>query len=279
MRYRTSLHVLRRDMHRNTRTRQLSTRQPQRSKSLLERTTSHDMSSKYRTAGLENDSHLPEPPFRTVRMQRGRSVHDDYDFVECLGQGTFGEVHSAVNKETGESVAVKCVHKGRTGGLRKSSLTPEVETTAYHQEFELLRRVNEQQHEQPSPSNEEGWQEDNSHIIRLLGAYDEEPDELWDGMFHMVLQRLDGGELYDYLWQLSEKKTCSESPLMSEALALSFIQQVRSAGIGAALLSVAGQGWADVMRGAQMLQAVEACHFAGFAHLVRGALPLCRWPT
>lgn len=195
---------------------------------------------KWRTAGLTSDSHLPEPPFRTIRTTRGVNIEDHYEFGDLLGRGSFGVVHAATDKRTGKVVAIKSIEKNDDNIIITSESG---EKASYHQEFELLRAVNEQQEDRPSAHNTKTWGTDNSHVTRLLGAYDEFPNILDDGEFHFVQEKLNGGELYEYLAQLYAQghREHPDDPVVSESLAISFAQQ--------------------------MLQAVEACHFTGFAHL------------
>ena len=151
--------------------------------------------SRWRTAGIEDDSHLPEPPFRAIRNKRGKCVHDDYDFHEDIGAGAFGEVSRGTHRETGQVVAIKTISKADSG-LQKLSLNPMKKATSYHQEFELLRCVNEQQEVTPSPNNIQNWETNNSHVLRVIGAYDEHDDVYDEGNFYIVTELLEGGEMY-----------------------------------------------------------------------------------
>ncbi len=45
------------------------------------------------------------------RMEKEGDIHDMYDFVEFLGRGSYGEVHSVRDKMTGELRAVKIIDK------------------------------------------------------------------------------------------------------------------------------------------------------------------------
>jgi len=67
-------------------------------------------------------------------------------------------------------VAIKSVYKADNGVVKPSIVGAEGFTpvrTAYQQEFELLRAVNEQQHDRPSLHNKKKWEKDNSHVIRV----------------------------------------------------------------------------------------------------------------
>jgi len=171
-------------------------------------------------------------------------IEEHYDFEQQLGQCSHGVVHSAVDKRTGEKVAIKSIKKRSASVLDSFSDGSPPTMTGYHQEFELLRAINEQQQAQPSEHNLATWSVHNSHVIRLLHAYDEYPEELDRGEFHLVQELLTGGELYAFLadtYIAKEDSLLPDEPVLSEALAISFVQQ--------------------------MLMAVEACHFTGLAHL------------
>ena len=67
-------------------------------------------------------------------------------------------------------VAIKSVYKADNAIIKPpvgaETFTPT--RTTYQQEFELLRAVNEQQHDRPSLHNKKTWQDDNSNVIRVL---------------------------------------------------------------------------------------------------------------
>jgi len=108
----------------------------------------------------------------------------------------------------------------------------------FHQEFELLKRCNEQQEHEPSRHNLDPTDKF-SHVVRVIGAYDATPEHEEHGKFHIVMEALEGGELYGYLLDLHLQH--GDGPVVSEETALGYTRQ--------------------------MLQAVEACHYSGFAHL------------
>ena len=53
-----------------------------------------------------------------IYQQAEEALADGYQMLEELGSGSFGVVYKAIEKESGEIVAVKCVRPRRT--LRKS---------------------------------------------------------------------------------------------------------------------------------------------------------------
>ncbi len=94
------------------------------------------------------------------------NLSDFYDMKKPLGKGKFGLVRLAIHKQTGANVAIKIV--------KKAKLTAE-ELDLAKREVEILKLC---QH----PS-----------IIRLLDTF-ENPDYIY-----IVMERLQGGDLYEYL--------------------------------------------------------------------------------
>lgn len=161
-----------------------------------------------------------------------------YELGEVIGRGSFGHVRSAVDRNTGEKCAVKTLDKSNSlNGQRRYSLGQGKWGLAYEQEYELLKRCNLQQHYEPSRHNLDST-DAYSHVLRAIAAYDSDPRSD-AGSFHIVTEYLEGGELYEHLFDVYTRS--DDGSMMGEAAALGYARQ--------------------------MLQAVEACHYAGFAHL------------
>lgn len=97
-----------------------------------------------------------------------------YEFKEKLGTGSFAVVKRAINKNTGDVVAIKII--------AKTTLSPE-ELETLTEEVDILEKI------------------DHMHIVKLYDIY-ETKDNLY-----MVMELLRGGELFDNIVQ---KGTYSE---------------------------------------------------------------------
>ncbi|KAG2493171.1 hypothetical protein HYH03_008593 [Edaphochlamys debaryana] len=98
-------------------------------------------------------------------IRPGPPVDSVYDLGETLGQGSFGVVHAATHRTTGQAVAVK--------SIRKSLLRPE-DVGKLRREVEILHHL-----------------AGHPNISQLLGVH-EDPTHL-----HLVLELYQGGDLYD----------------------------------------------------------------------------------
>ena len=87
-----------------------------------------------------------------------------YKLGDVLGEGAFSVVKLAVNRKTGQKVAVKCIDRQ---GL------PEEDENALRQEVAIMRSLN---HE---------------NIVQFIDFFEEEK------FFYVVLEFLEGGELFD----------------------------------------------------------------------------------
>lgn len=102
-----------------------------------------------------------EPPKKAVAQ---KSFAETFTLGKVLGEGAFSVVRAAVNKDTGESVAIKCI--------AKKNLSPEDES-ALKQEVEILKAL------------------DHPHILKCYGFFDEAD------MFYLPTEIMEGGELFD----------------------------------------------------------------------------------
>ncbi|KAG2493172.1 hypothetical protein HYH03_008594 [Edaphochlamys debaryana] len=98
-------------------------------------------------------------------IRPGPPVDSVYELGETLGQGSFGVVHAATHRTTGQAVAVK--------SIRKSLLRPE-DVGKLRREVEILHHL-----------------AGHPNISLLLGVH-EDPTHL-----HLVLELYQGGDLYD----------------------------------------------------------------------------------
>jgi len=101
-------------------------------------------------------------------------IESVYEFKQKLGTGSFAVVKRAINKNTGDVVAIKIIEK--------TTLSPE-ELETLTEEVDILEKI------------------DHMHIVKLFDIY-ETKDHLY-----MVMELLRGGELFDNIVQ---KGTYSE---------------------------------------------------------------------
>ncbi|XP_037068832.1 LOW QUALITY PROTEIN: NUAK family SNF1-like kinase 1 [Pollicipes pollicipes] len=98
-----------------------------------------------------------------------------FDIVKKLGQGTYGKVQLAINKETGQDVAIKTI--------KKAKIETEKDLIRIRREIQIMSSVT------------------HPHIIHIYEVFENR-----DKMV-LVMEYAAGGELYDYL---SEKKVLAE---------------------------------------------------------------------
>lgn len=96
--------------------------------------------------------------------KESQSFDETFTLGKVLGEGAFSVVRAAVNKQTGEQVAIKCI--------AKKNLSTEDEA-ALKQEVEILQML------------------DHPHVLKCFGFFDE-PD-----MFYLPTEIMEGGELFD----------------------------------------------------------------------------------
>jgi calcium/calmodulin-dependent protein kinase I len=96
-------------------------------------------------------------------------ITDNYDIKEEVGKGAFSVVKLAVNKKTGEKVAVKIINKTKASS--------EADAKRLQTEVEILKKVK------------------HPNIISLKDLYDT-PEELF-----LVMELVTGGELFDKIVQ------------------------------------------------------------------------------
>lgn len=97
---------------------------------------------------------------------RSCAVNADYDFIDLLGVGSYGKVHKAVHRTTGQVRAIKTVRKIKAVKDLGESFSNEIE---------ILRVLN------------------HPNVMKLYEFY-EEPRS-----FHIVTELLSGGEFFDYI--------------------------------------------------------------------------------
>ena len=105
---------------------------------------------------------------------KGEKITDFFKMEEELGRGSFAIVYSAINKSTGERVAVKV--------FEKTSMTEDDELML-HQEVDILSQL------------------DHPNVVKLFEVFDE------DDCMYLVMELMTGGELFD---RIVEKEHYSE---------------------------------------------------------------------
>jgi 5'-AMP-activated protein kinase catalytic alpha subunit len=120
---------------------------------------------------------------------RGAGLHTigSYSLLEVIGQGTFGEVWSAVERHTRESVAVKI--------LEKDKIVDDDARQRLVNEIAILQRV---QH---------------SHLVQLLEVI-EEGDRIY-----LITEYVGGGELFSYIVQKGRLDESEASRLFAQMVA------------------------------------------------------------
>ena len=128
--------------------------------------------SESRTAGVASGEVLQPPvPGGSARgaMRGGLHTVGNYTLLEVVGQGTFGEVWSAVERHTRESVAVKI--------LEKEKIVDEDARQRLVNEIAILQRVS------------------HNNLVQLLEVIDE------GERIYLVTEYVGGGELFSYIVQ------------------------------------------------------------------------------
>ena len=116
------------------------------------------------TASKASDVKTSTESKAVTKSKSTKNFEQTYTLGKILGEGAFSVVRSAVNKETGQTVAIKCI--------AKKDLSAEDET-ALKQEVEILQNL------------------DHPHILKCYGFFDE------PGMFYLPTEIMEGGELFD----------------------------------------------------------------------------------
>lgn len=111
----------------------------------------------------------------SLKSDKKHRLKQRFDVQRKLGQGTYGKVQLAVNRETGQEVAVKTI--------KKIKIENEQDLIRIRREIQIMSSI---QH---------------PHIIHIYEVF-ENKDKIV-----LVMQFASGGELYDYL---SEKKVLSD---------------------------------------------------------------------
>ncbi|XP_037091069.1 serine/arginine repetitive matrix protein 2-like [Pollicipes pollicipes] len=111
-----------------------------------------------------------------VRLHNHRhKLKQRFDIVKKLGQGTYGKVQLAINKETGQEVAIKTI--------KKAKIETEQDLVRIRREIQIMSSVT------------------HPHIIHIFEVFENREKMV------LVMEYAAGGELYDYL---SERKVLSE---------------------------------------------------------------------
>ncbi|XP_060223059.1 serine/threonine-protein kinase 33 isoform X2 [Meriones unguiculatus] len=76
--------------------------------------------------GQWSRSHITEGKVPHIRMENGADIEEFYTFGRILGQGSFGMVSEAIDKETGAKWAIKKVNKEKAGSSAVKLLEREV---------------------------------------------------------------------------------------------------------------------------------------------------------
>jgi len=124
----------------------------------------------------------------TFTKLKKNNIESAYKFEEKLGTGSFAVVKRAINKNTGDVVAIKIIEKKNLSAQELDTLNEEVE---------ILRKI------------------DHRHIVKLYDIY-ETKDHLY-----MVMEILRGGELFDSIVRrgtYSEKEAAAVMRQIIEAV-------------------------------------------------------------
>ncbi|XP_037791290.1 NUAK family SNF1-like kinase 1 [Penaeus monodon] len=137
--------------------------------------------------GMENTAGVRLHSHRHKLKQR-------FDIIRKLGQGTYGKVQLAVNKETGQEVAIKTI--------KKAKIETEQDLIRIRREIQIMSSVQHPQiiHIYEGEMNGEEVVSGESFIVQIPMFENREKMVL-------VMEYAAGGELYDYL---SERKVLSE---------------------------------------------------------------------
>ncbi|KAL9558725.1 hypothetical protein MBANPS3_000772 [Mucor bainieri] len=113
---------------------------------------------------------VKEESLAKSKLPEYEGLQDQYDLIKKLGEGAFSNVYEAIDKKTGQHVAIKIVRKFELSQIQKASVLKEVQ---------IMRTLNH-------PS-----------IIKML-AFIENKDH-----FFLVLELMDGGEIFHQIVQLT----------------------------------------------------------------------------
>ena len=120
--------------------------------------------------------------------KREGSITDHYNFSNKLGSGAYGSVRVASHKGSNLPRAIKTIQK-------KSISDDMRDQSKFFKEIDILRKT------------------DHPNIVKLYEFYEDEEN------YHLVLEYLTGGELFDYILK---------SKNISEAIAANFMKQILS---------------------------------------------------
>ncbi|XP_022650043.1 serine/threonine-protein kinase TAO3-like isoform X2 [Varroa destructor] len=109
-------------------------------------------------------------------MENKHKLKHRFDIVRKLGQGTYGKVQLAINKETGQEVAIKTI--------KKSKIETEQDAVRIRREIQIMSSIR------------------HPNIVHIYEVF-ENKDKIV-----LVMQNASGGELYEFL---SERKVLSDT--------------------------------------------------------------------
>jgi len=125
---------------------------------------------------------------RQVNGTTKEAFEDRFTLGNTLGKGNFSVVRMAVDKTSGERVAVKCMSKAKLSDADQKAIEKEVD---------ILQSL------------------DHPHIIKLFGLFEDAKT------FYVVTELVEGGELFDRIVKkeyYSEEDACKVIKTIAEAL-------------------------------------------------------------
>lgn len=135
---------------------------------------------------VETTSDLKIQPSLFV-LQKSGQLKRDYFIGQKLGAGSFGYVHFATHRTSGQVRAIKTV--------RKASITSDIGARRkFVTEIEILKHLN------------------HPNIVKLYEFYEDE------NSYHLVTEYLPGGELFDYILKTRSLNELSAANVMRQLL-------------------------------------------------------------
>lgn len=110
------------------------------------------------------------------KPKKAHRLKQRFEVIKKLGQGTYGKVQLAVNKETGQQVAIKTI--------KKSKIESEQDLVRIRREIQIMSSI---QH---------------PHIVHIFEVFENK------NKIVLVMQYANGGELYEYV---SERKVLTDA--------------------------------------------------------------------
>lgn len=132
-------------------------------------------------------------------LHQGRDINDYYDLVKIVGEGAYGQVYAAIERNTGLQRAVKVVD------TTKAALSSPTFVNTLLAEAEIMRTL-----EHPL-------------IVQLVDVFANGP------VFYFVMELLSGGDLFDRVVKKGSYSECDANSLMRKLLTA--IAYIHSRGI------------------------------------------------